>query len=110
MRVPHTVPAGANRRVTISTSAADAARRQEGMQTNFPPANDDGPSYSNGGAREIHNAIRQVHETLNVMRNEMVAMHEQVHQNIYTLHRETHAMHGRNNGSIERVIKMLNYS
>lgn len=117
MRVPQTVPAGGanNRRVTISTSAAAdaAARRQEGgMQNNFTPANNDddgGPSsfYSN---REIHNAIRQVHETVNIMRNEMVAMHDQVHQNIYTLHRETHAMHGRNTDSIERVIKMLNYS
>lgn len=109
MRVPQIVPAGANRRVTFSTSAADAARRQGAMQDNFTPANEDGPSSFNSN-REIHNAIRQVHETLNVMRNEMVAMHEQVHQNMYTLHRETHAMHESNNGSIERVIKMLNYS
>ena len=104
MRVPQFVHAGANRRVTISTSAADAARRQEAMQTNFTPAgNDDGGPSSFIGTREIHNAIRQVHETLNVIRNEMLVMHEQVDQNIYALHRDTY-------GGIERVIKMLNYS
>lgn len=97
-------------------AAADAARRQEAMQqTNFITAanNDDGgpsSSFNNGADREIHNAIRQVNETLNVIRNEMVVMYEQVHQNIYALHRDTYTMQGRNNGSIERVIKMLNYS
>ena len=76
------------------------------MQTNLTATNDDGPSSSFNGAREIHNAIRQVNETLNVIRNEMAVMHDQVNQNIFALHRENYAMQG----NIERVIKMLNYS
>ena len=100
--------AATNRPVTISTSAADSARRQNVMQTNFTPANDGTASFI--GGREIHNAIRQLHETLNEVRNEMMAIHDKVDQKIYSLHREMFAMHERNNGSIERVIKMLNYS
>lgn len=78
------------------------------MQTNFTPANDGASAFI--GGREIHNAIRRLHQTLNEVRNEMVAMHEKVDQKIYALHREMFAMHESNNGNIERVIKMLNYS
>lgn len=102
--------------IQTGTYNRGVARRQEAMQqTNFTAAanNDDGgpsSSFNNDAHHEIHNAIRQVNETLNVIRNEMVVMHEQLHQNIYAMHRDTYAMQGRNNGSIERVIKMLNYS
>lgn len=109
MQIPQFLQAAANGRVITSTSAAaEAARRHEAIQTNFTPAND-GPS-SFIGARDIHNAIRKVHENLNVVRNEMVAMHEKVDQKIHALHRDMYAMHERSNGSIERLINMLNYS
>lgn len=61
-------------------------------------------------ASEFRNAIKQVQETLNEMRDETVAMNEKVDQNIYALRRETFAMHQENNDSIERVIMLLKYS
>ena len=99
-----------NRRVTISTGTLPDAARQhdEAMQIKSSLADEAASSVID--AREVHNAIKQVHETLNEIRYQMVAMNEKVDQNIYALRDETFAMHKENNGGIERVIKMLNYS
>lgn len=78
------------------------------MQIKPFPANEVAPSALD--AREVHNAIKQVHDALNEIRAEIVAMNKKVDQNVYALRRETFEMHKENNGSIERVIKMLNYS
>lgn len=80
------------------------------MPIKFSPAKEGASSSVIIDNRELHNAIKQVHETLNEIRNEMAALNEKVNQSVYALRRETFVMHNEINGSIERVIKMLNYS
>lgn len=96
--------------MTISTGTLPDAVRQHDEVTQIKSSLADEAASSVIDAREVQNAIKQVHETLNEIRNQMVAMNEKVDQNIYALRDETFAMHKENNGGIERVIKMLNYS
>lgn len=99
-----------NKHVTISTGTAPdpVGQHDEATQIKSSLANEAASSVID--ARKVYNAINQVHETLDEIRYLMVALNEKVDKNVYALRHEIFAMHKEENGGIQRVIKMLNYS